>query len=114
MSTRFQDRDGIFVDRRLWSSHPRTHAEVHEGRLGGDRQRYGAAVEHDDDGRHAGPELWILLDAKQPDVDAPQHLLRSLPVGRAVVEQLRNASTAPVPPNPPVAGHELLPEIQNN
>jgi hypothetical protein len=70
-----------------------------EGRRVGRGQRDGAAVEHDDDGRHAGTELRVLLDAEQPDVDAPQDLLRSPPLGRAAVEQIPDVPAAPVPPD---------------
>jgi hypothetical protein len=84
------------------SRRPRPLAGGHEPRLGGDRQRDGAAVEHDDDGRHAGPEVRVLLHAEQPDVDAPQDLLRPWPVGREPLGQLRQAPAAPVPPNLPV------------
>ena len=105
-STRFQVGNGTFIDRRLLSMsgrRPRPLAGGHERRLGGNRQRDGAAVEHDDDGRHAGAEVRVLLDAEQADVDAPQDLLRpSWPVGREPLEQLRQAPAAPVPPNLPV------------
>ena len=59
-STRFQVGNGTFIDRRLLSMsgrRPRPLAGGHERRLGGNRQRDGAAVEHDDDGRHAGPKV---------------------------------------------------------
>ena len=101
-STRFQVGNGTFIDRRLLSMsgrRPRPLAGGHERRLGGNRQRDGAAVEHDDDGRHAGPEVRVLLHAEQPDVDAPQDLLRPPPRGRAAVEQLPHAPAAPVPPD---------------
>jgi hypothetical protein len=35
-----------------------------EGRRVGGRQRDGAAVEHEDDRRHGGPELRVLLDTE--------------------------------------------------
>jgi hypothetical protein len=65
----------------------------------GHRERNRAAVEHDDDSRHAWPEVRRLLDAEQRHVDEPQHLRRLESIGRAAVEQTRYAPTAPVPPN---------------
>ncbi|CAD6341838.1 unnamed protein product [Miscanthus lutarioriparius] len=88
-----------FVDRRLRSSCPRPFGWAHKGRHRGNGQRDGAAVEHDDDGRHAWPEAWVLLHAEQPDVDAPQHLLRAQPIGWAALEQLRHVLMAPLAPN---------------
>jgi hypothetical protein len=60
--------------------------------------------EHLENGRHAGPELRILLDAEQPDVDAPQHVLPAGLVGRVAVEQLGHAPKAPALPNLPLPG----------
>jgi hypothetical protein len=130
-STGLQVRHGNFVDGRLPSCHchhgplaiqaappppvgccdcDRTAGE-RVRRHGGRRQRDGAAVEHDDDGRHPGPELRVLLHAEQADVDAPQDLLRPPPLGKAAVEQLPHAPAAPVPPDLRASGarHELTP-----
>lgn len=83
--------------RRRASADPTARGD--ERRRRGRRQRDRAAVEHDDDCRHAGAELRVLLHAEEPHVDAPQKLLRPAAGGGAAVEQLPGAAAAPVPPD---------------
>ncbi|TVU01629.1 hypothetical protein EJB05_52902, partial [Eragrostis curvula] len=117
-STRFQVGDRSFVDGLLPSCRPQALvirapptrvdcSDINEGRRDGRRQRDGAAIEHDDDGRHPGPEQWVLLDAEQTHVDASQHLLRMPPAGWAAVEQLLHTPPAPAPPDLGHARHDV-------
>ncbi|TVU02151.1 hypothetical protein EJB05_52376, partial [Eragrostis curvula] len=85
--TWLQVRDGSFIGRWLRGCYPRTLARNCEDWLSRHSQGHGMAVEHEDDDCHAGPELRIVLDAEESDVDAPQHLLLPVFVGWGAIKQ---------------------------
>ncbi|TVU01635.1 hypothetical protein EJB05_52908, partial [Eragrostis curvula] len=63
--------------------------------------RHGPAVDHEDDGCNEGSELWVVLNAEQRNMDAPQHLLLPTLIGHAAVEQRQHVPLVPVHPNLP-------------
>jgi hypothetical protein len=65
-------RDGSFVDGWLQgSSHARPLAGGCEDRLRWLIQRHGVTVEHLDDAGHGWPELRVILDSEEANLDAP-------------------------------------------